>query len=138
MFYYHDIVTRSEFPSLLSQSRSSMMKDHSALNRQKSQAGRLPVPSAATANQSGKGKAEATNKQTGIPKFFYSYSLKTIMFKFLTSVIMQRQWTSEIGWIVNGPSLLEQMVSNCVLLQVRIIQSFVLLLLILIHFPFQM
>ncbi|ONM51259.1 GYF domain-containing protein [Zea mays] len=55
---------QSEFPSLLSQSRSSMMKDHSALNRQKSQAGRLPVPSAATANQSGKGKAEATNKQT--------------------------------------------------------------------------
>lgn len=115
-----------------------MMKDHSALNRQKSQAGRLPVPSAATANQSGKGKAEATNKQTGIPKVFYSYSLKTIiMFKFLTSVIMQRQWTSEIGWRVNGPSLLEQMVSNCVLLQVRIIQSFVLLLLILICFPFQ-
>lgn len=64
------IVTRSEFPTLSSQSRSSMMKDQSPLNRQKSQAGRLPVSSAATANQSGKGKAEAANKQTGIAKVF--------------------------------------------------------------------
>ncbi|CAN6222393.1 unnamed protein product [Urochloa humidicola] len=44
-----------EFPTLSSQSRSSMMKDQSPANRQKSQAG---------ANQSGKGKAEASNKQT--------------------------------------------------------------------------
>lgn len=63
------IITRSEFPTLSSQSRSSM-KDQSPLNRQKSQAGRLPV-SSATANQSGKGKAEATNKQTGIAKVFF-------------------------------------------------------------------
>ncbi|CAN6213057.1 unnamed protein product [Urochloa humidicola] len=46
---------QSEFPTLSSQSRSSMMKDQSPANRQKSQAG---------ANQSGKGKAEASNKQT--------------------------------------------------------------------------
>ncbi|OEL16447.1 hypothetical protein BAE44_0022534 [Dichanthelium oligosanthes] len=55
---------QSEFPTLSSQSRSPMMKDQSPANRQKSQAGRLPVSSAAPANQSGKGKAEASNKQT--------------------------------------------------------------------------
>ncbi|CAN6202974.1 unnamed protein product [Urochloa humidicola] len=55
---------QSEFPTLSSQSRGSMMKDQSPANRQKSQAGRLPMPSAAPANQSGKGKAEASNKQT--------------------------------------------------------------------------
>jgi hypothetical protein len=113
-----------------------MMKDQSPLNRQKSQAGRLPVSSAATANQSGKGKAEAANKQTGIANAFYLHSLKTIItFKVLTTVIMQRQWTSEIGVRVNGPGSLEQMVSN--LLEVRIIQSFVVLLLMLICFCFQ-
>ncbi|XP_062190603.1 protein ESSENTIAL FOR POTEXVIRUS ACCUMULATION 1-like isoform X2 [Phragmites australis] len=55
---------KSEFPTISSQSRSSMMKDQSPLNRQKSQAGRLPLSSAPPANQSGKGKAEAANKQT--------------------------------------------------------------------------
>ncbi|RCV09430.1 hypothetical protein SETIT_2G027900v2 [Setaria italica] len=55
---------QTEFPTLSSQSRSSVMKDQSPANRQKSQAGRLPVSSAAPANQSGKGKAEASNKQT--------------------------------------------------------------------------
>ncbi|KAK3124409.1 hypothetical protein QOZ80_7BG0586160 [Eleusine coracana subsp. coracana] len=55
---------QSEFPSLSSQSRSSTMKDQSPLNRQKSQAGRLPLSSAAPANQSGKAKAQAANKQT--------------------------------------------------------------------------
>jgi len=53
---------QSEFPTLSSQSRSSMTKDQSPANRQKSQAGR--VSSAAPANTSGKGKAEASNKQT--------------------------------------------------------------------------
>ncbi|KAF8714045.1 hypothetical protein HU200_028040 [Digitaria exilis] len=55
-----------EFPTLSSQSRSSMMKDQSPANRQKSQAGKLPVSSAAPANQSGKGKSEASNKQTDV------------------------------------------------------------------------
>ncbi|KAK3126337.1 hypothetical protein QOZ80_7AG0555060 [Eleusine coracana subsp. coracana] len=55
---------QSEFPSLSSQSRSSTMKDQSPLNRQKSQAGRLPLSSAVPANQSGKAKAQAANKQT--------------------------------------------------------------------------
>lgn len=41
------------------------MKDQSPANRQKSQAGKLTVSSAAPANQSGKGKAEASSKQTG-------------------------------------------------------------------------
>ncbi|KAL6647808.1 hypothetical protein ACP70R_015245 [Stipagrostis hirtigluma subsp. patula] len=54
---------QSEFPTLSSQSRSSMMKDQSPLNRQKSQTSRLPL-SSAPANHSGKGKAEAGNKQT--------------------------------------------------------------------------
>ncbi|KAL6880538.1 hypothetical protein ACP4OV_012103 [Aristida adscensionis] len=54
---------QSEFPTLSSQSRSSMMKDQSPLNRQKSQTSRLPL-SSAPANHSGKGKAEAANKQT--------------------------------------------------------------------------
>ncbi|KAF8732319.1 hypothetical protein HU200_016303 [Digitaria exilis] len=57
---------QSEFPTLTSQSRSSMMKDQSPANRQKSQAGKLPVSSAAPANQSGKGKSEASNKQTDV------------------------------------------------------------------------
>jgi len=62
MLFYFDMLTRSEFPTLSSQSRSSMTKDQSPANRQKSQAGR--VSSAAPANTSGKGKAEASNKQT--------------------------------------------------------------------------
>lgn len=65
-------LTRSEFPTLSSQGRSSMMKDQSPANRQKSQAGKLPVSSAALANQSGKGKAEASNKQTGTVADFCS------------------------------------------------------------------
>ncbi|XP_062186822.1 protein ESSENTIAL FOR POTEXVIRUS ACCUMULATION 1-like [Phragmites australis] len=55
---------QSEFPTLSSQSRSSMMKDQSTSNVQKSQAGRLPLSSAPLVNQSGKGKAKAANKQT--------------------------------------------------------------------------
>jgi len=51
-----------------------MTKDQSPANRQKSQAGR--VSSAAPANTSGKGKAEASNKQTGIVAgFFFSSCL---------------------------------------------------------------
>ena len=72
--FYFDMLTRSEFPTLSSQSRSSMTKDQSPANRQKSQAGR--VSSAAPANTSGKGKAEASNKQTGIVAgFFFSSCL---------------------------------------------------------------
>ncbi|KAJ1287680.1 hypothetical protein BS78_02G029800 [Paspalum vaginatum] len=55
---------QSEFPTLSSQNKSSMMKDQSTLNRQKSQAGRMPVSSVLPASQSGKGKADATTKQT--------------------------------------------------------------------------
>jgi hypothetical protein len=50
-----------------------MMKDQSLLNRQKSQGAQLPVSSAAPANQSGKGKAEAANKHTGIVADIYSH-----------------------------------------------------------------
>jgi len=53
---------QSEFPTLSSQSRSSVTKDQSPANRQKSQAGK--VSSAAPANTSRKVKAEASNKQT--------------------------------------------------------------------------
>ncbi|KAM0848861.1 hypothetical protein ACQ4PT_054077 [Festuca glaucescens] len=55
---------QSEFPSLSSQSRSSMTKDQAPLNRQKSQASKLPLSTAPTANLTGKGKTEAANKQT--------------------------------------------------------------------------
>ena len=71
MLFYFDMLTRSEFPTLSSQSRSSMTKDQSPANRQKSQAGK--VSSAAPANTSRKVKAEASNKQTGIVAgFFFS------------------------------------------------------------------
>jgi hypothetical protein len=72
MFYFI-ILTRLEFPSLSSQSKSSIMKDQSPLNRQKSQGARLRLTSAALANQSGKAKAEAANKQTGIVADIYSH-----------------------------------------------------------------
>ncbi|KAG8081437.1 hypothetical protein GUJ93_ZPchr0007g4783 [Zizania palustris] len=55
---------QSEFPTLSSQSRSSIIKDQSPLNRQKSQVTRLPLSSAPIANQTGKGKTEAANRQT--------------------------------------------------------------------------
>lgn len=55
---------QSEFPSLSSQSKSSITKDQSALNRQKSQASKLPVSTAPTVNHTGKGKTEAGSKQT--------------------------------------------------------------------------
>ncbi|CAM0905280.1 unnamed protein product [Alopecurus aequalis] len=55
---------QSEFPSLSSQSKGSMAKDQGPLNRQKSQAGKLPVSTAPTANLTGKGKTQAANKQT--------------------------------------------------------------------------
>lgn len=137
--FYLDIITRSEFPTLSSQSRGSM-KDQSPLNRQKSQANRLPVSSASPANQSVKGKAEATNKQTGMAKAFYSHYLKFITtFYVLTTVIMQRQWTSEIGARMNGPGSLEQLVSNCVFSSCFQLELFNPLLcsLILVCFPFQ-
>ncbi|VAH46125.1 unnamed protein product [Triticum turgidum subsp. durum] len=55
---------QSEFPSLASQSKSSMTKDQSSVNRHKSQASKLPLSTAPSANLIGKGKAEAANKQT--------------------------------------------------------------------------
>jgi len=55
---------QSEFPSLSSQSKGSMAKDQGPLNRQKSQASKLPLSTAPTANLTGKGKTEAANKQT--------------------------------------------------------------------------
>ncbi|KAL5199019.1 hypothetical protein ABZP36_002531 [Zizania latifolia] len=55
---------QSEFPTLSSQSRSSIIKEQYPLNRQKSQASRLPLSSAPIANQTGKGKTEAVNRQT--------------------------------------------------------------------------
>ena len=85
MFYFN-ILTRSGFPSLSSQNRSSMMKDQSPLNRQKSQAGRLSLSSAAPANQSGKAKAEAANKQTGIVLNVYSY-FRSLYLCILTIVV---------------------------------------------------
>lgn len=128
MFYF-DIVTRSEFPSLSSQSRSSVMKDQSPLNRQKSQVGRLPVSSAATARQSGKGKAEATNKQTGIVKVFlvaffkdYHHIRSSNNFHYAEAMDFrdwcEGEWARLTG--TNGIKLCLQL-----LLQVRIIQSFV-------------
>ena len=59
------IRNRSEFPSLSSQSKSSMVKDRGPSNRQKSQASKLPLSTAPTANLTGKGKTGAANKQTG-------------------------------------------------------------------------
>ncbi|KAG8100835.1 hypothetical protein GUJ93_ZPchr0013g37321 [Zizania palustris] len=55
---------QSEFPILSSQSRSSIIKDQSPLNRQESQASKLPLSSAPIANPTGKGKTEAAIRQT--------------------------------------------------------------------------
>jgi hypothetical protein len=63
--FFLTIFNRSEFPSLSSQSRSSITKDQAPLNRQKSQASKLPLSTAPTAKLTGKGKTEASNKQTG-------------------------------------------------------------------------
>lgn len=67
------MLTRSEFPTLSSQTRSSSIKDQSPMNRQKSQASRLPLSTAPTANHAGKGKAEAANRQTGMVAFLLGF-----------------------------------------------------------------
>lgn len=103
---------RSEFPSLASQSKSSMTKDQSSVNRHKSQASKLPLSTAPSANLVGKGKAEAANKQTGNIVGLCSYFLCYSVFSNITvlTLILQRQWTSGIGATASGPGSLEQMV----------------------------
>jgi hypothetical protein len=112
IMFYFNILTRTEFPTLSSQ-RSSVMKDQSPVNRQKSQAGRLPVSSAAPANQSGKGKAEASNKQTGAVAYFFTHVCEVSLRLSSKAWYLQRQWTSVIGARANGSGSLEQMVLNC-------------------------
>ena len=103
-----------------------MTKDQSPANRQKSQAGR--VSSAAPANTSGKGKAEASNKQTGIVAGFFFPPVCEVSLCLSSPVCevslclssnayyLQRQWTSGIGARVNGSGSLEQMVLSCLVL----------------------
>jgi hypothetical protein len=111
LFFFLTIFNRSEFPSLSSQSRSSITKDQAPLNRQKSQASKLPLSTAPTANLIGKGKTEAANKQTGKLVGLCSYVSQVALLLCLSNTLMlQRQWTSGIGVTASGPGSPEPMV----------------------------